>query len=91
MQAHPPTDMHPADVRAAINKKGLTLSAVALDANLPEYACRHALQGKHKRGEIAIARVLATTPEALWPSRFSKPRRAPNRFRRASSPCLRQK
>ena len=69
------TDMHPADIRAAINKKGLTLTSLSLRAGLPEYACRHALCGKNRRGEEAIANALGIPAERIWPSRFLKPRR----------------
>jgi Predicted transcriptional regulator len=84
MLANSPTDMHPADVRAAIYKKGLTLAAISRAAKLPEHACRAALQGRSRKGEDAIAKALGLKPEHIWPSRFSTPRRTPNRSRRSS-------
>lgn len=68
------TDMHPADIRAAVIKAGHTLADLARKAGLPEYACRQALCGKNRAGEYAIAKVIGKTPEQIWPSRFQRPR-----------------
>lgn len=81
MRTISPTDMHPADIRAAVNKKGFTLASVSRAADLPEHACRAALQGRSRKGEAAIAKVLGLAPEQIWPSRFLKPRRQPNHFK----------
>ncbi len=91
MRAHSPIDMHPADIKAALAKKGLTLVTVSFDAGLPDHACKAALRGKSRQGEDAIARALGLAPETIWPSRFAKARRMPNRSRAVTSSRLRQK
>ena len=85
MRAHKLNDMHPADIRAAVNKKGLTLTAVALAADLPEHACRAALKNRSIAGEAAIAKVLGVEPKAIWPSRFRQPRK--RRLKPSSTPA----
>ncbi len=84
-------DMHWMDIRAALAKQGLTLTAASLAAGLPEYACRHALINKNRSGEEAIAAALGLPVEKIWPSRFPRPRRFLKRFKAAASSCLRQK
>ncbi len=70
------SDWHPADIRAAVAKAGYSLSALSLVAGLPEWSCRSALRAAgNLRGEQVIAELLGTTPETIWPSRFSKPRK----------------
>ncbi len=82
------TDMHSVDIRVAVNKKGLTLTSLSLRAGLPEYACRHALCGKNRRGEEAIANLLGIPAERIWPSRFLKPRRELSATSETSSRCF---
>ncbi|WP_029004809.1 helix-turn-helix domain-containing protein [Azorhizobium doebereinerae] len=87
-----PRDWHPEDIKAAIRKKGLTLSAVSRGAGLIDDACRHACSRPHYFGELAIAAALNIPARQIWPSRFDakggrkhqhRTRRKPN----AAQPC----
>lgn len=82
---------HRADIRAAVEKAGKTLTQLALDNGLEEWACRHALTRRHKPGELAIARLIGVDIWELWPGRWRAPRvkggepsRIDNRFRKKS-------
>lgn len=64
---------------------GITLTDLAIDAGLPESACRRALMGHHRKGEEAIATRIKVPLWELWPDRWRKPRRdgdAPSRITR---------
>ncbi len=65
--------MHPADIKAAVEKKGSNLTKIALDAGLSESACRMALRNKYvPAGERAIAAYLNIAPHKLWPNRYDR-------------------
>lgn len=64
---------HRADIRAAIEKRGKTLTQLALDASLPAWACRHALHHRHIPGERAITKFLGVPLWELWPDRWRAP------------------
>ena len=64
--------MHRYDIRAALQKKGLTLTQVSIRAGLSPRACSYALLYPSRAAEVAIATALGVAPMALWPSRFSK-------------------
>lgn len=79
---------HRADIRAAVEKKGKTLTQLAIDNGLEEWACRHALARRHIPGEKAIAAFIGVPVWELWPGRWRAPRtkggepsRIDNRFR----------
>ena len=65
-----PTDWHPEDVKAAIRKTGITLTALALAHGLSESAVRQALRRRQPRAQGVIARHLGLPPRAIWPSRY---------------------
>ena len=69
-------DWHPADIKAALAKKNLTLRDVARKYGLPEQICSDALSGRSRLGEEIIAKELGLTPKKLWPSRFERKRYA---------------
>lgn len=82
------TGWHRADIRAAVAKKGKTLTQLALDNGLEEWACRHALSRRHLPGEKAIADFVGVPVWDLWPGRWRRPTkkggepvRIDNRFR----------
>ena len=82
---------HRADIRAAVEKKGKTLTQLALDHGLNEGACRFALTHRHKPGEMAIAVCIGVPLWELWPGRWraplrkgGEPSRIDNRFRKKS-------
>lgn len=61
---------HPADIRAAVEKRGSTLKAVSLAAGLNPHACRLALRQRHIGGEQALAEFLGQPVWKLWPDRW---------------------
>jgi len=88
---------HRAYIRAAVEKAGKTLTQLALDNGLEEWACRHALGRRHRPGEMVIAAFIGVPLWELWPGRWRKPSkkggepsRIDNRFRqkfRTVDPC----
>ena len=68
------SDMHPADIRAAIAKKGTTLAELSRHhgyvSATPFY---NALRMPYPKIERIIADFLDTTPDTLWPTRYQKP------------------
>lgn len=64
---------HRAYIRAEVEKQGKTLTQLALDHGLPEWACRHALDRRHKPGEQVIAKFIGVPLWELWPDRWTAP------------------
>lgn len=62
---------HPEDIKAAVRKTGITLTALAKMNGLPAGACRAALFSPNYRGEMAIATWLGRSPRTLWPDRYT--------------------
>ncbi|EMH4071776.1 helix-turn-helix domain-containing protein [Serratia marcescens] len=63
-------DWHPADVIAALKKKGTTLAAVSREAGLASSTLANALARRWPRGERLIAEALELPPSEIWPSRY---------------------
>jgi Ner family transcriptional regulator len=61
---------HPEDIKASVRKAGKTLTQLALDAGLPECACRVALIRPYEAAERAIAAHLRLPLHTLWPHRY---------------------
>lgn len=61
---------HAADIRAAIAKRGKTLSGLALEAGLDASACRAALIRPLPKAERVISRFLDVPLHELWPQRW---------------------
>jgi Ner family transcriptional regulator len=64
-------DMHPADVIAALRKRGTSLRKIA-----QAYGYSHiqrVLVSPWLAAEQMVAAALDTTPETLWPSRYQDP------------------
>lgn len=62
---------HPEDIKAEIRKRGVTLTQLALNHDLPDHACRAALYRPHYLAELVIAEFLGVPARQLWPSRFN--------------------
>ena len=75
-------------IKAAIHRRGETLTGLARQAGIDPSACRVALLRRHEAGELAIAQFLGVHPWLLWPSRYAQPEaiRPPGR---AASPKAR--
>jgi Ner family transcriptional regulator len=65
-----PQGWHAADIRAAVTKRGKTLSGLALDAGLDPSACRAALIRPLPKAERVISRFLDVPLHELWPERW---------------------
>lgn len=66
----PSNDLHPADIVAALRKKGLSLSALSRKNGLHRTYLSDTLRKRLPRGERIIARALKMRPEEIWPSRY---------------------
>lgn len=62
---------HPADIKAAIEKRGANLSQLARGAGLEESACRQALRRPLPSGERVISAFLNVPLHVLWPDRYA--------------------
>ncbi|KHN90286.1 DNA-binding protein [Pectobacterium actinidiae] len=66
-------DWHPADIIAALKKRGTTLAAVSRNAGLASSTLANALTKHWPKGERLIAEALGVSPAEIWPSRYRKP------------------
>ncbi|NIF22631.1 helix-turn-helix domain-containing protein [Candidatus Pantoea multigeneris] len=66
-------DWHPADVIAALRKKGTTLAALSRHNGLSSSTLSNALSRPWPKGEWLIATALALHPAEIWPSRYFDP------------------
>jgi Ner family transcriptional regulator len=64
-------DWHPADIKAALAKRGFTLSRIAFENNLSDSTSLSAcLNRPMPANEKRIAAVLDIHPSKIWPSRY---------------------
>ena len=61
---------HKSDIKAALEKRGLTLSDLDREHSLPDGTCSAALRKPHAVGELIIAEALGLSPRQVWPSRY---------------------
>jgi Ner family transcriptional regulator len=77
-------DWHPEDIKAAIRKTGITLSALSESAGYEGSAARKALLEPWAAVEALIASHLGLQPQQIWPSRYALDG-SPRRIRASSS------
>ena len=65
-----PSDWHPADVLAALKKRGLTLAGLSIAHGYHSTAAGKALKRPWPTMEALIAKELGLPPQAIWPSRY---------------------
>ena len=78
--AGPAQDMHPADIKCALEKAGWTLRQLSIHNNMDVTFCTKALRQRWPKAEKAIAEALSLNPWDIWPSRYdsnNKPIRLP--------------
>lgn len=63
-------DWHPADIIAALKKRGTSLAAVSRNAGLASSTLTNTLNRHWPKGERLIAEALDVAPEQIWPSRY---------------------
>lgn len=68
------SDWHPADIIAALRKKGTTLAAVSRLSGLSSSTLANALVRPWPKGEWIIANALNIHPAEIWPSRYIDPK-----------------
>lgn len=66
------TDWHPADVKAALEKSGVSLRKLAKDHGYSHF--QRVLTTHWWAAEMIVATALGLTPQEIWPSRYLKPR-----------------
>lgn len=66
-------DWHPADIIAALRKRGTNLSALSRLSGLASTTLANALQRRWPKGEEIIAAALDCHPRDIWPSRYPAP------------------
>ncbi|WP_430876171.1 helix-turn-helix domain-containing protein [Gilliamella sp. G0441] len=65
-------DWHPADIIAALKKKGTTLSALSRQSGYAPSTLSNALVRPWTKGELIIANELGVEAKRIWPSRYKK-------------------
>ncbi|KAA1175223.1 helix-turn-helix domain-containing protein [Photorhabdus heterorhabditis] len=65
-------DWHPADIIAALKKRGTSLAAVSREAGLASSTLSNVLHRPWPNGERIIATILNCEPCEIWPSRYFK-------------------
>lgn len=86
---HSLQDWHKEDIKAAIRKKGVSMSDLARANNYNPRTFSNVFHLKYPKVEAIIADFLNTTPDIIWPSRYSDPVHIqPSRF--ATSPVYRK-
>ncbi len=66
------SDWHPADVLAALKKRGYSLTALSVVNGYHPTAVGKALRAPWPRAEKIIADALGVAPQVIWPSRYSQ-------------------
>jgi Ner family transcriptional regulator len=68
---HAATDWHPADVLAALKKRGKTLAGLSIEHGYHPTAAGKALKRPWPALEAIIAEAIGAIPATIWPSRYS--------------------
>lgn len=76
---------HPADIIAALKKRGTSLAALSRESGLSSSTLANALSRPRPKGEYLIAQALNIAPETIWPDRYrdQKGNKIERRFRKA--------
>jgi len=64
------TDWHPADVLAAVKKRGMTLAGLSVANGYHPTAAGKALKQPWPAMERIIATGIGVEPQQIWPSRY---------------------
>lgn len=68
----PHHDWHPADVKAALEKRGISLRRLAQEHGYSHF--QRVLTSPWWAAEQIVAKALGHPPEHIWPSRYALPR-----------------
>lgn len=70
-QKKPDTDWHPADIQAALRKKGWSFAQLGLFHGYTDRSSLTlALRKPYPKAERIIAETLGVLPQTIWPSRY---------------------
>lgn len=64
------TDWHPADIIAALHKKGTSMASVSRAAGLASPTLANAMTRPWPKGEMLIAEASGTDASKIWPGRY---------------------
>ncbi|HCD5411390.1 TPA: helix-turn-helix domain-containing protein [Klebsiella oxytoca] len=64
-------DWHPADIIAALHKRGTSMAKLSRQAGLASSTLSNVLSRPWPKGEWLIASVLNVHPATIWPSRYA--------------------
>lgn len=64
-------DWHRADIKSALEKRGITLRDLSRQAGLSPDSLRNVFTRSWPRAERIIADALGATPQEIWPSRYA--------------------
>lgn len=67
------SDWHPADIYAALRKRGYNLAALSVDSGYHRTAVGKALRRHWPAAEKIIADAIGVPPQTIWPSRYRTP------------------
>lgn len=67
----PRPDWHPEDIKAALRKKGVTLTALSVKHGWAKGTASVVLHRPAASVQAAIAAVIGKPPQAIWPSRYN--------------------
>lgn len=76
-------DWHPADIKAQLEKKGISLRRLALDHGYSHF--QRVLTSHWWAAEQIVAKALGCKPEVIWPTRYTLPRTRAERMTRKVS------
>ena len=65
-------DWHPADIQAALKKRGWSFRKLSLSHGYAAGSIKHALIQPWPRAERIIAHVIGVEPWDIWPSRYDE-------------------
>ncbi len=65
-------DWHPADIKAALAKKGFSLSRLARENDYAETSPSNVFRQPWAAMEKIMANIIGLPPQEIWPSRYTK-------------------
>ncbi len=63
-------DWHPADIQAALKKRGYSLAGLSVTAGYHPTAAGKALKRSWPAVEALIAKAIGIAPQEIWPTRY---------------------
>ncbi|GKX57251.1 transcriptional regulator [Leminorella grimontii] len=64
------TDWHPADIKAALEKRDLTFRQLSVQAGYSKDSLKSVLRTPCRPYQQIVADALGVQPEVIWPSRY---------------------